>query len=107
MSLENDFHQYMLNLADHTKETVYNPTLFRRMVTESGGLAAARQLILKNAPSDGYTTLYFAERLDLTVEAQVYENPRWHPLFNKEELEMCRDRLVKYEYDFSGDGSLS
>lgn len=106
MSLEQDFDQHMLNLADYTKQEVYNPTAFRRMVLDRGGLATARDLITSNKPSDGYTNLYLASRLNLTVEAQVYDNKRWHPLFHDEEIELCRKRLVEHEYDFSGDGSL-
>lgn len=53
-----------------------------------------------NAPnqSDGYTELYFRNRLDLTVEAIVIDNPRWHPLFTPEEIEKAEARLKANKY---------
>ena len=45
-------------------------------------------------------TRHFRERgrLDLTVEALIYDNTEWHPLFTEEELEIVRKRLIEYEY---------
>ena len=79
-------------------EAGYNATIFYGMLIDRGGVSTAKYLI--NAPkvSDGYTALWEKKRLDLTVEAIVVENPRWHPLFEQEELENARKRLVEYEY---------
>ena len=40
-------------------------------------------------------------RVDLTVEAMVLSNTKWHPLFTTEELEQCSERLKAYGYDSS------
>jgi hypothetical protein len=49
-------------------------------------------------PSSGYTALWERNRLDLTVEALVTENPEWWELFTPAELERARKRLGEYRY---------
>ena len=44
------------------------------------------------------SALHLRARLDLTVEAVVVENKKWHELFEPEELERARRRLVAYGY---------
>ena len=80
------------------KEAAYNAKRFLKMLDEHGGLGTAKILI--NAPkvSEGYTALYLRGRLDLTVEAEIYDNPRWNSLFTQQELDIVRIRLIEYEY---------
>jgi hypothetical protein len=42
--------------------------------------------------------LWERDRLDLTVEAVILEEAKWHPLFTPEEIEICRKRLKDYGY---------
>ena len=101
MSLENEFTQFLLKLANITKEeTGYNPTQFRHMVGERGGWGTAQCLINTSRPSEGYTKLHEKNRLDLTMEAQILEaeGGKWQQLFSEEDLEKCRKRLRDYEY---------
>jgi hypothetical protein len=92
---ENAMHQIYVRAK---KEAGYNATIFLDMLHKQGGLATAKQLI--NAPkvSDGYTSLYEKGRLDLTVEAVLIDNPKWHVLFTPEEVARARKRLVEYGY---------
>ena len=97
--LEAQFDRAMFDVYRRAKaEAKYNATIFLQMLTDNGGLRTAKTLINAVRPSDGYTALYLRERLDLTVEAVVVENPKWHPLFEEEELERARKRLRDYEY---------
>ncbi len=80
------------------KELGYRPTIFRDMLFRQGGLLTAKQLINAARPSEGYLKLYDKKRLDLTVEAVVLGNPRWHPLFIETELDQARRRLEAYQY---------
>jgi hypothetical protein len=48
--------------------------------------------------SEGYTALWERGRLDLTVEAVIHDNPKWHTLFTQEDLEICTRRLRDYRY---------
>ena len=95
---EESFNQAMNEIYFKAKKIDYNATRFLQMIHEHGGLTTAKILI--NAPnvSFGYTKLWEMHRLDLTVEALVYENSEWHSLFTPDELEKCRNRLINYEY---------
>jgi hypothetical protein len=80
------------------KEAGYNATIFLRMVSDKGGLVTAKYLINASKPSDGYTHLYERGRLDLTVEAMVVENVKWHQLFTSDEIAAANKRLISYGY---------
>lgn len=74
-------------------EIGYRPTVFLDMLHRQGGVLTAKQLINAPRPSDGYTRrLYEANRLDLTVEAVVAGNPKWHSLFTESQLDRARRR---------------
>ena len=61
-------------------------------------IETAQLLIHSPTVSEGYTALWERKRLDLTVEAMIHDNPKWHPLFTVDELEICKKRLTDYEY---------
>jgi hypothetical protein len=65
---------------------------------EHRGLQTARLLIHASTVSEGYTALWERQRLDLTMEAMILDNARWHPLFTADELEICERRLSDYGY---------
>src|SRR4051812_11654626 len=92
------FHEAMLEIYRAASEIGYHPTMFLRMVTERGGLAAARQLINDRKPSDGFTRLWELKRLDLSVEAVALQK-RWRQLFTVDELAAARQRLLLYNFD--------
>lgn len=99
-NIEAQFDQAMFDVYRRAKdEAAYNATIFLQMLTESGGLHTAKTLINSPKPSDGYTALYMRGRLDLTVEALVIEDERWHALFTNEELDRARKRLREYRYE--------
>lgn len=76
----------------------YKASIFLNMLFDHGGLETARRLLHSPNISDGYTALWERKRLDLTVEALIYETPKWHPLFSVDEIAICRKRLRQYEY---------
>lgn len=79
-------------------EIGYRPTVFLDMLHRQGGVLTAKQLINAPRPSAGYTRLYEANRLDLTVEAVVAGNSKWHSLFTESELDRARRRLKDYGF---------
>lgn len=105
-ALEAEFHRAMVDVyADAKRQLGYTATRFMQMVGELGGLEAARRLLHASGVSDGFTTLWENNRLDLSVEHHVLE-PRFRPLFTDEERRIARDRLTQYGYDAgSGTGS--
>ena len=93
--LEMRFHQAMLGIYDEVTRAGYRPTRFRQMVIELGGLLAARQLLQGDAPpSEGFVRLWEMERLDLTVESLVLQEP-WCKLFSADELRTAERRLAE------------
>ena len=71
-NLEKQFENEMLGIyRTAKKECGYNAVRFLQLVSEKGGLAAAKQLINKTGVTDGFTTLWEHHRLDLSVEAHV------------------------------------
>lgn len=98
--LERQFHEAMIDIYKVAqRECNYNATYFLRMVTEEGGLAAARQLLAKEQVSDGFGTLWMCGRLDLTVEAHVIK-PEFQSLFTPQEIAVAQSRLKDYGYKF-------
>ena len=98
-NLEQRFHQAMIEVYKEAKSKLgYNATRFLQMVTEHGGVEAARRLINASEPSEGYGRLFELGRLDLTVEAYALR-PEWAALFSPKELELARRRLREYGYD--------
>ena len=99
--LEIKFHGAMLTIYRRAKsEAHYTASKFLNMLEDRGGLVTAKYLINAVKVSDGYTALWERNRLDLTVEAEVVANERWHALFTDEELERARKRLLDYHYVF-------
>jgi hypothetical protein len=79
-------------------EAGYKASIFQNMLFAHGGLETARRLVRSPKISDGYTALWERKRMDLTVEALIYDNKKWHELFSVEELAICAKRLRDYEY---------
>jgi hypothetical protein len=98
--LEQQFHQAMIQVyKDAKKHCNYNATYFLQMVSEKGGLATARYLITTDMPSEGFTKLWECKHLDLTVEA-VALKLIYRELFTEEELQLAKERLEQYGYEF-------
>ena len=98
-NLESSFDEAMLNIYLTAKdECDYNATYFLRMIQNYGGLGAAKRLLHDNKVHDGLTNLYMLERLDITMEAVIWENEKWQTLFTQEELKVARRRLEDLGY---------
>jgi hypothetical protein len=96
--LEEWFHEEMLGVYHRAKtECRYNASRFLQMVSESGGLGAARTLPTSPTVSEGFVALWQCWRLDLTVEALVLRPP-WSALFSEHELTVARKRLAELNY---------
>ncbi|WP_319775171.1 hypothetical protein [Breoghania sp.] len=99
--LEEKFQGAMFDIYRRAKaEAGYNATVFLKMLNERGALSTAKYLLNADEQSDGYTALWLKGRLDLTVEALVAENEKWHPLFDPKEIERARARLAANEFEF-------
>ena len=97
--LKSKFTEAMIEIYDRAKEECnYNATRFLQMVNEMGGYEAAKKLINSKEISEGFIELWKNKRLDLTMEAMICENPKWHKLFSREELKIAKKRLEDLGY---------
>ena len=93
---ERRFHRAMVEIYQTAKRDLgYNATRFIQMVSDRGGLAAARQLLWTDQISDGFETLRQHGRLDLSVEAHVLKD-EFADLFSDEDRQRARDRLALF-----------
>jgi hypothetical protein len=96
--VERDFDRAMVGIYTTAKrELGYSATRFIQMVSDRGGVAAARQLLHSSTVSDGFVTLWEARRLDLSVEAHVLME-RYATLFTEDERRIAAARLAEYGY---------
>ncbi|MCX4632914.1 hypothetical protein ACGFNX_19910 [Streptomyces sp. NPDC048723] len=96
---ERQFHSDMVAGAQRLKREIgYNPVRFTQMLGEIGGVATAKQLLRGRDASDGFTTLWNARRLDVSVEAFVLL-PWYEGLFTDAERDTARRRLEAHEFD--------
>ena len=99
MDLETRFDEAMMNIYVRAlDEANYNATRYHEMLIRHRGLATARILLNAPAVSEGYTALWMRHRLDLTVEALIFDNQEFHSLFDERELALVRVRLQQFGY---------
>ena len=97
--LEARFHEAMINVYRRAKsECGYNATRFLQMVSEQGGLPAAKTLLRKEGYSDGFVELWQNHRLDISMEALILQEP-WSRLFTAEELAVAHRRLQELGFE--------
>lgn len=102
------FDRAMLDIYDAAKrlKPPYNPSDFRRMVTDLGGKETADRLLASRNPSSGFTELFLRgkENLKLSVEYLVLQDP-WRSLFSPEQLEVARHRLREVDCELPPEDS--
>jgi len=98
MSLETEFEERIQRQIRET-ERIYPPSVYIKMVSDMGAVAAAKRLI-KTATPSGFTRMQKEGRLDLTTEAIIIDEPKWQPLFTSEEVNRAREVLQKCGYKF-------
>jgi hypothetical protein len=97
-ALEAKFHEAMVNVYHLGKKRCrYSATRFLQMVNERGGLETAKDLLVKTGTSEGLTTLWKNNCLDISMEALVLR-PEFEALFTEEERKIAREILVSYDY---------
>ena len=98
-TLESKFNIDMQNIyIIAKKELGYNATRFLQLVSEIGGLQAAKRLISKDGGTYGFEVLWEHKRLDLSVEAHVLKR-EYSELFSNQERELCKKKLKEFGYE--------
>jgi hypothetical protein len=98
--LRSSFHQKMVNaIQTCIRELHYNPTLVSQRIGEYGAVETAHWIMRLTGETTGFTKLWEAGRLDLSVEAIILR-PEYAPLFSLEERREAYDCLAEYHYVF-------
>lgn len=98
-NLEGAFEGAMYGIYRNAKvECNYTAGYFYQMLVNMGGVATAKRLLNDDKIHDGFTRLWECGRLDLTLEAEVWENAKWHPLFTDSELRKAEQCLRDLNY---------
>jgi len=58
----------------------------------------AKRLICDERVPTGFTRLWEMKRLDMTLEACIHDNSKFHPLFDAQTLAACDARLASVGY---------
>lgn len=80
-------------------EADFDAVYFFNLLSTLGGLKTARILFSTDQPTEGLKTIAQRNRLDLTTEALVLENPKFQSLFSASELKNASDRLEQFNYN--------
>lgn len=94
---EQRFKAVLLEGVRECRSFGYHPTLFVQMIHERGPFEAVRALLRPGPPSEGFTKLVLAGRLDLCAEA-IALHPDWRGAFTDDELAVARARLDELQY---------
>lgn len=93
------FTRRMLRMCDHLHTEIgYNPTVFRRMVEEHGGVETARRLLNFGPGQSGLERLWQHGRLADSMEAHVL-SPQFESLFSVRDRRKARRRLEDHGFD--------
>ncbi|WP_033166560.1 hypothetical protein [Clostridium sp. KNHs205] len=96
--LELAFEEDMRYICREAIKIGYRPRVFAEMLTIKGGLITAKQLVMQDNPTEGFTKLYEKNRLDLTAEAFIIK-AKYKELFTEEEIQISYNRLKEYGYN--------
>lgn len=98
MSLEIEFTDAMEGTIEAAKKRGYIPTYFVQMLAEHGAMETAKRLLAKSEPQTGLFELWELELLHESMEAVIWDNPRFHPLFTSDEIGEAHKRLEALGY---------
>lgn len=91
-----EFHNAMIDICERSRrEARYNPTQFRAMVAELGGVEAAHRILQKPTVSDGFSVLWERGRLDLTIES-IAADPRYTAVLPAADVETAVARMRQF-----------
>jgi hypothetical protein len=97
-ALEQEFEEACLSDLPECRKLGYSPSYFLQMLTDYGAVETARRLINSDDVPEGFTRLWQMQRLDLTLEAGIYDNPKFYALFDEKTLAACKARLTRVGY---------
>lgn len=98
MSLETEFTDALRGTYEAARKRGYVATYFLQMLEEHGGVETAKRLLAKSDAQMGLSRLWELGLLHESMEAVIWDNTRFHPLFTPSEIEEAHKRLDAFEY---------
>lgn len=98
MTLEAEFTQALEGTIQAAKAHKYVPTYFMQMLAEHGSVETAKRLLAKPEIQAGLMEMWQFGLLHETMEAVIWDNPRFQVFFSAAELEEVRRRLEALGY---------
>lgn len=98
MSLEDEFTEALEGTIVAAKKRGYNPTYFMQMLADYKGRETAKRLLAKTEPQTGLFELWELGLLHESMEAVIWDNPKYHIFFTPEELREVHKRLEQLNY---------
>jgi hypothetical protein len=98
MSLAEEFTRALEGTVEAAKKRGYIPIYFMQMLNDHGGIETAKRLLAKIEPQTGLFELWSLDLLHESMEAVIWDNPRYHQLFKPEELSEAHRRLEELNY---------
>ena len=98
-TLEQQFENELVKQCEIAQEAcpAYRPVRLRQNIPRFGALKAVKELLRRGQPSDGFSVLADAGRLDLSMEALVIKS-RYGELFSDAEVNSCFQLLCGEGY---------
>lgn len=98
MSLESEFTLALEGTITAAKKRGYVPTIFMQMLAEHGAVETARRLLSTSEPQTGLYQLWDLGLLQESMEAAIWDNPRFHQFFTPVEIGEAYRRLEELNY---------
>lgn len=96
--LEKKLYYTLQSAMEELKKLKYNPRYFLEMLNEHGAIKTCKILINQNKITTGLNRICMLNRLDLSMEAIIYDNKEFHSLFNQDELKTIENKLKLLKY---------
>jgi hypothetical protein len=96
--LEKAFDDAVMNAVTEGARLGYSAIVYLQMRAKDGPIETARRLMKDKRIPYGLRKLKELRRLDLTLEATVYKNPRFQALFTQAIVEHCKEKLTALDY---------
>ena len=97
-NLSDRFHNAMVATYHEAAQHGFHATYFLNMLSQHGGVEAAKRLLSAPDEQAGLTRLWELDLLCISVEAHVLREP-WSALFTNEEQQEARRRLQDYGFN--------
>jgi len=93
MTLDAEFTAALEGTIEAAKKRGYIPTYFMQMLGDYGGVETAKRLLAKSEPQTGLFELWGLGLLHESLEAVIWDNPRFHVFFTPAEIGEAHRRL--------------